>query len=259
MNDPTLKQCETCNEEFEDRHRAKVRRFCSSACKSRAASRRRRGADVKDGPKASHCLTCSEPLAGRQVNARYCDEICWRRWREREKRGVLTQDTNDPCALCGGPMPRTGARRRRFCSSRCCDLFFTRRATARRRPILLRRCLVCAVDIPPSANLRQKYCGPECRDRRTRSPEVVFQYVHARRAKLAGSTPRPLPKRLLARMRTAACLYCGGPGGTVDHVVPLSRGGQHAEGNLVPACRSCNSSKMDKLLVEWRLTRSRGR
>nr|WP_239115333.1 HNH endonuclease [Streptomyces sp. SID8499] len=56
-------------------------------------------------------------------------------------------------------------------------------------------------------------------------------------------------------MRTARCVYCDAPGGTVDHVIPLSRGGQHAEGNLVPACKSCNSSKGDKLLIEWLLVK----
>ncbi|WP_203620386.1 HNH endonuclease [Streptomyces sp. SID8499] len=50
-------------------------------------------------------------------------------------------------------------------------------------------------------------------------------------------------------------MYCDAPGGTVDHVIPLSRGGQHAEGNLVPACKSCNSSKGDKLLIEWLLVK----
>lgn len=201
------------------------------------------------------CLTCDEPLINRRSDTKYCNERCWRRARDRARRGVSTKDTKQPCALCGQPLPRGNTRRRRFCSRRCCLVFNCRQYTAKKRPVLLRRCVVCAVDIPSSASLRQKYCSPECRDRRTRSPEVVFQYVHARRARLAGATSRPLPKRLLQRMRTAVCAYCGGPGGTVDHVVPLSRGGQHTEGNLVPACRSCNSSKADKLLVEWRLTR----
>lgn len=120
-----------------------------------------------------------------------------------------------------------------------------------RRPVIYRKCLVCADDIPPEANLRRKYCNAECRKRRQRPPEVVFQYVHARRARLVGATVTPLPKRVLARIRVARCSYCGGPGGTVDHVVPLNRGGRHAEGNLVPACKSCNSSKRDKLLIEW--------
>lgn len=50
-----------------------------------------------------------------------------------------------------------------------------------------------------------------------------------------------------------ACAYCGSRGPlTQDHVVPLSRGGRHSIGNLVPACGRCNSSKRNKLLVEWR-------
>lgn len=59
--------------------------------------------------------------------------------------------------------------------------------------------------------------------------------------------------RLLDRCRFA-CFYCGESPDeqlTVDHVVPLSRGGRHSIGNIVPACKRCNSSKHDRLIVEW--------
>lgn len=39
---------------------------------------------------------------------------------------------------------------------------------------------------------------------------------------------------------------------TVDHVVPLAKGGLHSSSNLVMACRSCNSSKQERTLEEWR-------
>ena len=39
------------------------------------------------------------------------------------------------------------------------------------------------------------------------------------------------------------CSYCGGPAGTVDHVVPLSRGGRNDAENLTAACFDCNRSK----------------
>ena len=35
-----------------------------------------------------------------------------------------------------------------------------------------------------------------------------------------------------------------------DHVIPLSKGGDHMMDNLVPCCTSCNSSKGDKILYE---------
>jgi len=48
------------------------------------------------------------------------------------------------------------------------------------------------------------------------------------------------------------CTYCDNDATTVDHVIPLCKGGRHAIGNLVPACQSCNCSKSGLLLIEWR-------
>jgi 5-methylcytosine-specific restriction enzyme A len=38
---------------------------------------------------------------------------------------------------------------------------------------------------------------------------------------------------------------------TLDHVVPLVRGGQSSRGNCVPACKECNSRKQHLLPMEW--------
>jgi 5-methylcytosine-specific restriction endonuclease McrA len=47
------------------------------------------------------------------------------------------------------------------------------------------------------------------------------------------------------------CAYCGRPATTEDHVVPLARGGAHAIGNLLPACKPCNSRKRELSPEEW--------
>lgn len=51
------------------------------------------------------------------------------------------------------------------------------------------------------------------------------------------------------------CVYCGvllnDKNATIDHVIPLSRGGTNTKGNKVYACVKCNSSKADMLLSEW--------
>ena len=51
------------------------------------------------------------------------------------------------------------------------------------------------------------------------------------------------------------CAYCGKPLTpeelTVEHVVPISRGGAKTAENVVPSCRSCNSSKGFRTPEEW--------
>lgn len=49
------------------------------------------------------------------------------------------------------------------------------------------------------------------------------------------------------------CAYCGDilPT-TVDHVIPVSRGGTNDRSNLVPACTSCNMEKLTFTPEEWR-------
>ncbi len=43
------------------------------------------------------------------------------------------------------------------------------------------------------------------------------------------------------------CHYCGGvfsPSSlTMDHIVPIARGGRSAKGNVVPSCKKCNTTK----------------
>ena len=53
-----------------------------------------------------------------------------------------------------------------------------------------------------------------------------------------------------------SCAYCGKIHNlTIDHYIPLSKGGQHAISNIVPACLSCNCSKGAKKAEEWYKTR----
>ncbi len=38
---------------------------------------------------------------------------------------------------------------------------------------------------------------------------------------------------------------------TMEHVVPLVRGGKSVKGNIVPACKECNTAKKAFVPVEW--------
>ena len=38
---------------------------------------------------------------------------------------------------------------------------------------------------------------------------------------------------------------------TMDHIVPVIRGGKSTKNNVVPACKQCNSKKKHSLPMEW--------
>ncbi len=57
------------------------------------------------------------------------------------------------------------------------------------------------------------------------------------------------------RIATGLCHYCNKqfpPASlTLDHVLPLVRGGHSTRGNCVAACKECNTRKRDMLPTEW--------
>jgi 5-methylcytosine-specific restriction endonuclease McrA len=46
------------------------------------------------------------------------------------------------------------------------------------------------------------------------------------------------------------CQYCGASAENIDHVIPRSKGGQHAWDTVVASCRPCNTRKRDRLLED---------
>lgn len=68
---------------------------------------------------------------------------------------------------------------------------------------------------------------------------------------------RELRKTRWWQQKTASgtCYYCGLKFGfknlTMDHIIPLSRGGRSTKDNLVPCCKECNTRKKTSLPIEW--------
>ena len=68
---------------------------------------------------------------------------------------------------------------------------------------------------------------------------------------------RELRKTRWWQQKTAfgLCHYCGSKTAhknlTMDHLVPLARGGRSTKNNLVPSCKDCNNKKKNMLPLEW--------
>jgi 5-methylcytosine-specific restriction enzyme A len=72
------------------------------------------------------------------------------------------------------------------------------------------------------------------------------------RAKARDLRQTPWWKR---RISSGVCYYCrravGARALTMDHIVPLGRGGKSVRGNVVPACKECNTKKKSRVPIEW--------
>lgn len=128
------------------------------------------------------------------------------------------------------------------------------------------RCIHCDVPVQSPPHGRPVLRCPDCRRRFESIRKACYR-------RLAAKTPEYRVKDIaraqnrrkiyvesclttedvLSVLGRGSCEYCGSTKRlTVEHHVPLSRGGLHEMSNLRCLCLSCNSSKGPKLFEEWR-------
>jgi len=217
------------------------------------------------------CKQCDRDISHRAPQARYCDEstcvkeralahgrTSWLKTgeKQRAKRRAQYADKKAqqptvyiPCQICGTEIIRKTVRTK-WCSESC-------RAKARHAadPDRARRSIAkWRAANPEKAREALERWRSENRDRvRAHSRQASKN----RRLWKEGSGEGISAKawlRLIRRFQWR-CAYCGeSPPETgalqPDHVVPLSRGGAHSEGNILPVCPRCNKIKSDRLIVE---------
>jgi len=86
------------------------------------------------------------------------------------------------------------------------------------------------------------------------NPEKARERRSTRRVRMANSKKYLITKKELVALYKKACYYCGSRQKIqLDHIIPLSKGGNHSIGNIVPACQSCNLTKQALFLIEWKV------
>jgi 5-methylcytosine-specific restriction endonuclease McrA len=87
---------------------------------------------------------------------------------------------------------------------------------------------------------------------RTEKGKAATARKHAKRRTALASVEATLTAEEWAAIIEAAqgrCAYCQKTVPlTMDHVIPLSKGGPHTKENVVPACRPCNARKKDRVV-----------
>jgi 5-methylcytosine-specific restriction endonuclease McrA len=202
------------------------------------------------------CLFCGEGfipcLRARQTRL-YCSTKCRRAFdSERQKAKYRKSKT---CLSCYQVYSWTAYTK--YCSSQCRNKAQKLRNKNKKTMSL---CIICNKASVGSLGYSRKYCSKLCKhkgmfggkpplEERTRKAQRNF-----RERNVAGLTRHEMSiLRLQWISQGQSCTYCDLACETVDHIVPLNRGGDNQKQNLTPACRSCNSSKGARLLSEWKL------
>ena len=196
------------------------------------------------GGKETCCGACEKFLqAAREKTKRYFD-------------AHFNNATTGECEVCGGAtkVASSSGRPFRYCSDTC-------KGKARRITSvdLERSCAICEKAFTTKIS-NQKFCSAECRgESRARSLRVgrVGDTNRRRCKKFGGNYEHLDPKKVFER-DMGICQICMSPVddnavfpdplvATLDHIVPLSRGGNHEMSNIRLTHWSCNRKKWDKL------------
>lgn len=223
--------------------------------------------------KSSTCRFCGKDFfcARKQT---FCSKACYA--------ASCRKRTNKRCEWCGVTfLPTHGTRRAgRFCTkhhafrkSRCRNLFAaiqqrflsTLKAAARASAAIERErqkriprtveCMACNVAFELTPPAKQKMCG-ECRKASIKRGRKRAK--HVRRARMKGCYAESFDRQVVFERDGWMCMICNQPcdkmasvphplAATLDHIVPLAKGGPHTMQNTQCAHFKCNYEKADAM------------
>lgn len=122
-----------------------------------------------------------------------------------------------------------------------------------------RRRLAAKPELARAARLRRREKrAAEYRAWCARNPDRV-RFLNARRRARKAAAPGSHTWQEWAEKKhlfAYCCAYCGESGPlTVDHKIPLSRGGSDSIDNILPACFTCYAQKHDKTTAEFLISK----
>ena len=86
------------------------------------------------------------------------------------------------------------------------------------------------------------------------NPEKANLRNQKRKAKINENGVFLITNKFIKKLYSSECVNCGSKEKIqMDHIIPIARGGRHSEGNLQPLCQSCNCSKQEKFMTEWKM------
>jgi 5-methylcytosine-specific restriction endonuclease McrA len=230
-------------------------------------------------PKPATCIECGE-LFFRGTNAKgdpkrkTCSSDCFEKQRvkaallgaaavkalhakTRESRLIVHRESVVSCkrsCICCGKL----AGKKEFCS-RC----WTKLTGWAKRLDKKKACVICNTEFDNRSSQSESFCSVKCRLSTDSALNARRHAGHIRRVKVATATKHRFNIQSIYVRDNWQCVYCGcrvynyeagghlsGDMATLDHVLPLSLGGEHVPDNVVTACWDCNTKKGSRFYAE---------
>lgn len=216
------------------------------------------------------CEVCGHRYRAKMKEQRTCGRTCGTELKRRARslvpaiqkpeRILVTAISHCDCAGCGRPFVTRASKRRRFCTRDCLDTYASKRVISSRRVQIA--CSGCDSRFEALVTTNSPRICEDCKaarlkarrviDRKQRDPSVTGN--HRRRARHFGVEYEPVNHKRVFERDQWKCGICKRKvkpttkhphprSATLDHVLPLSRGGGHTYANVQLACFECNSRK----------------
>lgn len=232
--------CEHCGNQFTTA--VKTKRFCGEKCKRRASKKRAREKAAKTRKRCANCgeikasnkgIYCSKP----ECQKRSVSDSAKRNWSAKtpeEKAAVYKADYQKEQMRAGKYGPRQGpVRKCQICNMAARDLFS----------------MTCGTE-----QCRREKRWQDNHHHYRKNPSATRERDHKRRARLRGNTAESVKRRVVFERDGWKCALCGkrvlkdktsphplSP--SIDHIIPISKGGAHSYANVQLAHLSCNVAK----------------
>lgn len=241
-----MKQCKRCGKEFEPRHSAS--KYCDQ-CLSL-------GRDVLSGKrfdpeKQQICEWCGCKYT-RNRKTKYCSNECMMEYCKRSRK-IKTADVNykspskkykHTCPICGKEYIGSTSK-----TKSCKECRFDMILDTKRNQIIKKKCVWCGREFQINGvSARQRFCSKTCND---------AYNSKRRRARVRNAKIRPVYFHDIYKRDNGICQICHKQvylnrgryhplSATLDHIIPLAKGGAHEPKNIQLAHRICNMKKGTK-------------